>query len=172
MRTTTSKLIDICWLAAFAVVTTACSHDQDRLPVNEKVVSEESGQKNASSDCDFRTAKVRGKYCQVSVYALLSDPDRYVEKKVFTYGYLIKNEANEFGLYVEPRFRNVPDYASCLVIRNFAKNDDARLADIEPLVIYSVSLGGTFTKSLGDICVGVLSEVDISSFAEEPDGRE
>lgn len=129
--------------------------------------TESSRSSRAAMRCDFTTGAVRGNYCKTPIYALLANPPLYDGKRVFTYGYLV-TDGEAFELKPDPRWRRVPDMASCIQISGYGKNDeDAK--PLKPLSVYSVALGGTFHVASSHMCGGTLQGVDISDIGLEPE---
>lgn len=136
MRTSSSKtfsLVLVCLLMA-------CSSHEG---FSEKV---SESRKDESEICEFGTSTAPGPYCGVSIFALISKPEKYYGKEVYTYGYLRVSKGGDMGLSYEASPRPLPDFFSCIDL-GFPK---LRVAE----GVYSVAVYGRFAAAPNHICAG------------------
>lgn len=136
MRTSSLRTFSL----ALACLLMACSSHEG---FSEKM--SESGE-DGSEVCKFGTSTAPGPYCGVSIFALISKPEKYYGKEVYTYGYLKVSKGGDMGLSYEASPRSLPDFFSCVDL-GFPK---PRVAE----GVYSVAVYGRFAAASNHICAG------------------
>lgn len=135
MRTSSLRIFSLC-LVCFLL---ACTSKDDP--------SDVIGSRRVESDaCDFGTSTAPGPFCGVSIFALMSNPERYYGKDVYTYGYLGVSKGGDMSLSYEALPRPLPDFFSCIDLGT----PKLRLSE----GVYSVAIFGRFAASPNNICAG------------------
>lgn len=134
---TSSLIIFSLGLVCFIVGCTS-KEDSGRIVVESRGVE--------SDACNFGTSTAPGPYCGVSIFALISNPEKYYGKNVYTYGYLGVSKGGDMGLSYEASPRSLPDFFSCI---------DLGVPKVQVSEgVYSVAVFGKFAASSNNICAG------------------
>lgn len=120
----------------------------------------------ANEDCSFRTGNLDKLHCKVSIYRLASDPQAYVGKDVYTFGFLRVEEGKAVALAPTPYTFDSNDTIGCVAIRSVKAIRIAQQSGMNADGVYAVSLGGLLLRPKDDICVASLSEVVVTSAKE------
>ena len=121
-----------------------------------------------STGCGFRTSGFSGTACKVPYVAVLANPQKYNNKRIFTYAYMLKeHDGLKFTFLLEPKIRASPDLASCVQFESQNPQDEMRLSDLKYGVVYAVSFAGTFIATADYMCAGKLENLDFQDIAVE-----
>lgn len=107
--------------------------------------------------CTFRRGGLPATdYCAVSIYRLVSQPEIYADKQIFTIGYLMNEGGAIYSLAPDEGVFDNSDFLSCVKViapDSLPRSDEWRKRQ----GIYSVEVAGRFALTKNGSCVGTIS---------------
>lgn len=115
------------------------------------------------AECSFRTGTLDASYCLVSVYRLITIPESFFDKPIYTVGYIEKGSDGSLGLAPSPYVFKAGDMASCVVVVDYVLGKNEPLDSFQAEGLYAVSVAGQFSEPVRGLCAGRLSRAVISN---------
>ena len=103
-------------------------------------------------------------HCNASIYSLITSPEKFAEKRIFTIGYLVHEKVGSpyLGLAPTPSAINASDFLSCIhIIASSAKLDGSDVLYPAQPGIYVAEVSGNLKLTPDSLCIGELHDARI-----------
>lgn len=122
-----------------------------------------------NEQCSFSHSALSGNHCRISIYAAIVDPDKYVGKKILTYGFI---SFTKEGSLLVPRSdqAGVMDSISCIYMERF-ENGTGNNNPVRQPGLYSVEIAGTLQPARRNVCAASLDGAVIIDSTPESAAR-
>ena len=114
-------------------------------------------------DCNFRTGRLDESYCRVSIYKLVTAPELFVGRPIYTVGYIEKGSDGSVGLSPSPDVFETGDMVSCVVVVDYVLGSGESPDSLQAEGLYAVAIAGKFSEPVRGLCAGRLSRAVISN---------
>lgn len=116
----------------------------------------------AEDSCHFRTGSLKQSYCRVSIYKLVTNPEVFVGKPIYTVGYVEKGSDGSLGLSPSPDVFEAGDMMSCIVM-DYVLGVNEAVDGLQEEGLYAVSIAGEFSEPVRGLCSGRLSRAVVGN---------